>query len=131
MNEIIKFRPHHILCSQFFIGNGYSEKFVENMTEILNSLNKQNIKIKFVQHCDDICSCCPKNENGKCINEEHILSIDKSCMMEYNFKTDDEFLWNDIKSKVINKILSENKLPCVCDNCQWLSVCKSINLKDL
>ncbi len=129
MKDIILLRPHHALCSQFFIGNGYSEKFVENMTEILNILNIKNPKVKFVKHCDDICSQCPKNQNGICVNESKVQNIDNACINEYNFNIGDELFWNDIKSTVTKQIILKNQLPSVCNDCQWLSICQNIKFK--
>lgn len=131
MADMIFLRPHHSLCSQFYVGNGYSEEFVENMTNILNSLNTNNLKVRIVDHCDDICACCPKNTDGKCENEESVQITDKKCLDEYKFSVDDEIYWNDLKAKVVNKIVGQNKLPPVCNKCQWLSICKNVTLKPI
>lgn len=34
----VRLRPHHLLCMQTFVGNGYSEAFVENMKQVLARL---------------------------------------------------------------------------------------------
>lgn len=128
---MIQLRPHHALCSQFFTGHGYSKEFVENMTDILNLLNTKNPKIKFVDCCDDICSSCPNNKNGNCRDENKIREMDKGCLDEFNFNIDEELYWNDIKSKVMDKIDSQSSLPSICDNCQWLSICRKIKFENL
>lgn len=131
MSEIILIRPHHCLCSQFFVGNGYSDEFVENMTNILDKLNSQNLKVRIFEHCDDICSCCPKNTGGECENGEDVLAVDKKCLDEYKIKTGDEFFWNDLREKVVSKIKAENKLPSVCDGCSWRSICENADIQKL
>ena len=131
MSEISLIRPHHGLCSQFFVGNGYSDEFVENMTNVLDKLNSQNLKVRFVEHCDDICSCCPKNTGGMCENEEDVMQHDSECTEEYGYKIGDEILWNDLREKVVSKIKAENKLPSVCRGCSWRSICKNIDIDKL
>lgn len=128
MKDIIFLRPHHALCSQFFIGHGYSKEFTENMTALMCILNEQNLKVKFVGCCDDICSCCPKNIEGRCINETKVQETDKFCISEYGFYIGEELLWDKIKAKVINRIISQKKLPYVCISCQWLSICQNTSL---
>lgn len=131
MSEIILIRPHHGLCSQFFEGNGYSEEFVENMTNTLNKLNSQNLKVRIVEHCDDICSCCPKNTGGVCENEEDVLHNDAQCLEEYGFKIGDELCWNDLRERVVSKIKAENKLPSACSDCSWRSICENADIQNL
>lgn len=131
MSEIILIRPHHGLCSQFFVGNGYSDEFVENMTNVLDRLNSQNLKVKIVEHCDDICSCCPKNKGGMCENEEDVMLSDSKCMEEYGYKIGDEIFWNDLRERVVSKIKAENKLPGVCNGCSWRSICEKFDIEKL
>lgn len=131
MDKVILLRVHHGLCSHFFSGKGYSEEFIKNMTYVLNLLNTQNLKVRFINGCDDICSCCPKNIDGKCENFDEVQITDETCSKEYGINVGDELLWSEVRKKVINKILSEEKLPQVCNNCQWRSICESINPKDL
>lgn len=131
MSDVFFIRPHHCLCSQFFVGNGYSNEFVENMTNVLNKLNSQNPTVKIVEHCDDICSRCPKNIGGVCENEEDVMQHDSKCLEEYAYKIGDEIHWNDLKEKVVSKIKAENKLPSVCQGCSWLTICENINIEKL
>lgn len=131
MSEKYFIRPHHALCSQFFVGNGYSDEFVENMTNILNKLNEQNLTVKIIEHCDDICSCCPKNTGGVCENEENVIQHDSKCLEEYGYKIGDEIRWKDLREKVISKIKAENKLPSVCRDCSWGSICKNFEIEKL
>ena len=131
MADVVFIRPHHGLCSQFFVGNGYSDEFVKNMTNTLDKLNSQNPAVKITEHCDDICSCCPKNTGGVCENEEDVMQHDSKCMEEYGYKIGDEILWNDLRAKVVSKIKADNKLPSVCSDCSWNSICKNINIEKL
>lgn len=37
-----KIRFHHGLCIGFFEGKGYSREFTENMTDVIEFLNREN-----------------------------------------------------------------------------------------
>lgn len=126
MNEIIHLRPHHALCSQFFTGHGYSPSFVEHMTDILDRLDKENLTVTFVKHCDDICSCCPKRGGKHCINESHVLEHDRQCMEEYGISIHESRSWEEIKQTVLGKIKEDHCLPSVCDHCDWNYICKDL-----
>lgn len=101
------------------------------MTNILALLNKSNPMVKIVEHCDDICEHCPKRKGNTCENEKDVCVIDQKCMDEYSFSIDDEIHWNDIKAKVVGKIVSEGHLPSVCKDCSWLYICKDIDINTL
>ncbi len=37
--EPLPLRPHHLLCTEFFKGYGYSDGFSANMSEVISMLN--------------------------------------------------------------------------------------------
>ncbi len=123
----VTLRPHHILCSQFFVGSGYSEDFVRNMTDILSRLNSDGTTVRFTQHCDEICSHCPRRDGSVCENEDHVLHHDSFCLQEYGISRDDELTWKEIRSAVLGKIKSDGRLPTVCDDCRWAYICTKLN----
>jgi hypothetical protein len=47
--EIIKLRPHHLLCTQGYSGKGYDEKFVLNMTYLTARMREDpELKVQIV-----------------------------------------------------------------------------------
>lgn len=52
---MIKLRPHHLLCTQGYSGKGYSKEFVENITEIVELIKKENAQVQLIFLEDDIC----------------------------------------------------------------------------
>ena len=36
----VKLRPHHILCTQNFVGHGYNEEFADHMKRMIDDLVK-------------------------------------------------------------------------------------------
>ena len=71
MDVILHLRPHHLLCLQTFVGLGYSEEFVRNMTRAKEALGRDpSTAIKLVRGADDLCGACPNCEEGHCTSEK-------------------------------------------------------------
>ncbi len=61
---MIRFRPHHFMCTLAFQGYGYSQSFVENYKKIASKvISDPNTKIEVVDNLDTICSVCPNQTN--------------------------------------------------------------------
>ncbi len=63
---MIKIRPHHLLCIHSFVGKGYNDEFIENMSSIVNAIkNSEELDLNVSISFDEICLKCPlkKNEN--------------------------------------------------------------------
>lgn len=104
-------RPHHLLCLQFFEGKGYSEEFVENMTEIHRTLHSENPTVIITEGVDDLCRKCPNSEN------------DNRTLEALNIKVNDRMKWNSINSEVKEKILDKHLVKDVCRTCRWSVIC--------
>ena len=61
-----KIRPHHGLCTAFFVGEGYDSDFTANMAEKIEFLNKSEPIITLTIGADMICEKCPNNLCCKC-----------------------------------------------------------------
>lgn len=121
--KIIRLRPHHGLCIQNFIGKGYSERFIDNMQQVIKQLQETNTKIILSVNCDVICEHCPHNQNGICESGQKVESFDKKCLSLCKLKEGQIISWNDYKSITYENILSCGKLAFVCTNCEWLDIC--------
>ena len=106
-NKKIKIRYHHLMCIPRYKGNGYSEKFCENLERVKHNLKNNNYVL--VDDCDDICSCCPNNIDGKCTDENKVKKYDKL-----------------VKEKLIKGEKLEPKN--ICDDCCWFYICKDIDI---
>ena len=53
------------MCLRYFRNHGYSDEFCKNMANIKEQLASHD-EIELVDFCDDICSHCPNNVDGKC-----------------------------------------------------------------
>lgn len=124
--SIYRLRPHHGLCLHFFRGNGYSEDFVENMTEISLKLG-ENPTIELVSGSDQVCEACPNRvgETG-CASDEKVLSYDASVLKLCGLNVGDQLHWQDFLTLVNAHILEPGLLESVCTGCQWISICKGL-----
>ena len=50
---MLKIRAHHLLCTENFVGEGYSDDFSKNMTRVLKELT-ENPKVKLLADLDDL-----------------------------------------------------------------------------
>ena len=56
---MLNLRGHHLICLNFFKGEGYDEVFIKNLEKILSKMEKENIKV--VEDFDDVCKSCPQS----------------------------------------------------------------------
>ncbi|MDE6679621.1 MAG: DUF1284 domain-containing protein [Ruminococcus sp.] len=116
-----KLRPHHVLCIGFFEGKGYSEDFTENMTAVIDSLNRENPEIEITTKRDIICRCCPCTD---CL--EKALSYDLKVMEICSLSG--KMRWTDLRKTIEEKIIAEKRLNEICGNCQWFYICEKKGL---
>ena len=105
-NEKIKIRYHHLMCIPRYIGKGYSDEFCENLKKIKDNLKNNNYIL--VDSCDDVCTCCPNNIDGKCKDENKVSKYDKL---------------------VKERLAQGEKLNPkeICKDCCWLYICENID----
>lgn len=61
MTDLIRLRPHHLLCMLTYVGKGYTPGFVVNYDRIITRLNA-GAEIEVVDGPDDVCgpvACLP------------------------------------------------------------------------
>lgn len=125
---MLKIRPHHLICMQAYIGKGYSRKFEENMSSVVECLEKNKNKIvKVIEGNDDICSKCPNNINGnKCTSNDKVLSIDNQVLKELDLEPG-EYTYISLLDRVKEK-MNRNVFNNICSECEWyeLEICSNI-----
>ncbi len=72
-------RGHHLICLQFYRGQGYSDEFVANLDRVQRSAAETPAMI--VSGPDDVCAACPgRGADGTCqhpdTGEAEALRID-------------------------------------------------------
>ena len=116
----MKLRGHHLICLNFFKGEGYSKEFVENIERILKEK-----EIEVVSGADDVCSKCPYLKDGVCNYkadaEKEIRKLDElACEL---LSPGSITSWDEIRRK-LPKIMKKWK-ELACRNCDWIEVCKT------
>lgn len=129
-------RPHHLLCLQTFIGHGYSEEFVQEMTSVKRQLALDpRTPIQLVDGADMLCHHCPNCADGRCTSEKPALfdqlvasKIEKSekILLSRTIESNhggifsDSFMLHGIPEYLT---LSHNLLEECCPGCEWKELC--------
>lgn len=119
----VPLRPHHLLCTEFFEGYGYSDEFSANMSETIARLNGTDPKVTLTAGTDIICRKCPHNKEGACDSQEKVCRYDLAVPELLGVREGDTALWSELKKAAREKIISAGKLSRVCGDCQWFYIC--------
>ena len=124
--DVIKLRPHHLLCTQGYSGNGYSDNFVSNMNEVVERLRtNKNEMVEITFSTDNLCAFCPsKLSDGVCDSDSKVLHFDKGVIDALNLK-EGTYSYQDLISKLDSYLTSGNEdelLKKICGNCNWYPV---------
>lgn len=106
----------------YFRGNGYSPEFVENMTQIKESL-AQNPTIRLTDHADVVCVCCPNDCHGVCNTAEKVSRYDNGVLEVCQLRIGDRIEWDVFRKMVEERILKAGKRENICGDCQWNALC--------
>ena len=116
-------RGHHLICLNFFTGEGYDEAFIKNLSDIINKA-----KIEGVKTCsgpDDVCIKCPHLKNNECRYDENadeeIKKMDEMALSLLKTAPDTTVSWQEINGK-IPEIFAE-WYQSFCLDCDWKKVC--------
>lgn len=125
---MLKIRAHHLLCTENFVGEGYSDDFSKNMAKVIGQL-KNNPKVKLLADLDDICGPCPENLGTKCENDDLVKSYDRKVLESLNLSEGEIYFWADIRKLACDIIFAKNRREEICGECQWNELCKEVEAK--
>ena len=130
---MLKMRPHHSVCLQFFTGKGYSGGFVENMEWIKHALECcKGVEIVFVDKNDAICASCPQKVKAVCSADGKADGYDKKCLKALGFHFGDRTGWEKLNKLVCSKIVADPGVRLkICGDCRWNAVCQHVNVEKL
>ena len=115
-----RLRGHHLICLNFFRGEGYSEDFIKNIYSVI-----AKGKIEIVEGPDEVCARCPYLKDNKCASNEYtnemILFQDTEALRLLGFKS----------GMVVDRWMISGKLPAIikewkakfCLDCFYRKVC--------
>jgi hypothetical protein len=127
MSQGIDLRAHHLLCILGFRGLGYSEGFIQNMSEVVRSLrlNRSPLIVKVIDRCDIICSACPHNKGNECHkeddSEQRVKSQDLNVAQRLSLEIGDEVSSQELWAMVKERLSPEDLLQ-ICHGCEWLGL---------
>lgn len=125
---MLKIRAHHLLCTENFVGEGYSDDFSKNMAKVIGQL-KENPKVKLLADLDDICGPCPENLGTRCENDDLVKSYDRKVLEVLNLSEGEIYSWADIRKLACDIIFAKNRQEEICGECQWNELCKEVEAK--
>ena len=128
-DNMLNLRPHHLLCIQKYTGHGYSEAFTKHMNNIVTKVSKGETVVLH-EGCDDVCSACPNNNDGKCGSLDKVKTMDESVLRICGFSYNDMDDWNTFATIAKNKIFETDEFRNVCGSCQWFELCESTRLNN-
>ena len=109
-------RPHHLLCTRAFKGNGYSPAFIENMYRIIDCIKNSNA-ITLIAGVDRICSACPERCGTQCAAEAKVTALDSATLFYFQLELR-AYTYAELES-VIESRLTEDIYNAVCGDCRW------------
>ena len=124
--EKIRLRPHHLLCLQKFVGEGYDGVFTKNLAKIVEFLSSNpETEITLIEGCDEVCASCPDKFEGVCTDGEKVIKLDSgvldTCKLNYGISDS----WKNL-SGIAKEIFKTDNFDKICGSCQWFNLCKSI-----
>ncbi len=125
MSRPLQFRPHHFLCALGYRGEGYSDGFTANMTEIvtlgLKAEDGDSTEIEVIGATDAICGPCPKRRGALCSDQAKISALDLSHSKILGVRPGDRLTWGQAKAR-IRSLVQPGELGKICSECQWLDL---------
>lgn len=121
-DSLLRYRPHHFLCSLGFQGKGYSEGFTANMGAIvmgrLRAGGGDDTMIEVTTAADAICAPCPKRQGDGCEAGGKIARLDAAHAAALNLASGDRLTWGEAKAR-IRASVPVGSLARLCAGCEW------------
>jgi uncharacterized protein len=119
---LVRYRPHHFLCSLGFEGKGYSDAFTANMTAIVMGQLRQpsgdETVITVTEAVDDICMPCPKRRGQLCATQSSIDKLDAAHATALNLVPGETLTWGEAQRR-IRAAVPPGSLKTLCAGCEW------------
>lgn len=120
---MVRLRGHHLICLQFFRGEGYNREFIENLSHVLKLATNEGVTL--AEGGDDICAACPSYTDERCTHqpggEEKIQNLDALATELLNVEKT-HLSWSEIRDQ-IPAIIEEWRKK-ACESCEWKVVCE-------
>jgi len=127
---IIRLRPHHALCLRHYVGKGYTDDFIANMTEIHTRLNSgEREMVQIIMHRDSLCAPCPHQLDAACEREAWVQELDRSIAKACSLRSGQWLPWKDLCAIMDEHIFDTEKWRELCGDCPWHALCTEVSQK--
>jgi hypothetical protein len=126
----IRLRPHRVLCSIGFEGEGYDDAFLANMSRVvdgqLRAPGGEDQVVRITGEADAICAPCPQRRGSGCVKQAVIDRIDARHGEILGLAPGDVTTWGDCLERARERVAPE-ALDHLCEGCRWLprGMCKA------
>lgn len=125
----VSLRGHHLVCLQFFRGEGYSAEFVENLEGVIERATDAQARV--VAGADAVCAVCPDlGPDGRCASEEaggelEIERIDRLALQLLSIKPGARISLAEARRRLAADAIGVGHWrSSACDGCTWENVCE-------
>jgi hypothetical protein len=112
------------MCLAYFQGSGYSEGFTKHMGEMLEIFEK-DVPVRLTVATDEICSACPNNQEGSCIELNLVKRYDEAVLSKCGLTEGMELGFFEFTKTVQEKIIASGLRSEICGECQWDDICRN------
>ena len=122
---MIRLRGHTLLCLQGFRGLGYSREFVDNLSQIHQTLSRDpDTWVEVLDSPDAVCGACPHHKASGCTlnsdqSEEDMRAQDRTVIALLGLQPGSQLPWSDILHRIRTSVTGAS-LPDICGRCRWL-----------
>jgi hypothetical protein len=126
----LSLRGHHLICLQFFRGEGYTDQFVKNLLIVLDQATHQDALV--VMGIDDVCVACPElGSDAQCASkdaggEEEVALLDELALSVLEVGVGEQLTLAEARERLEANAVGVGLWRArACDGCAWESVCDS------
>ena len=122
--EILRLRPHHLLCPRGFHGCGYNAAFIILLEDMVNKLKRDDPQVQLVDGPDSICAFCPEKRGAACRNEARMRELDARALRILGTQIGERDAWSAWGRRVNEPETRRQLIREVCEDCPWTPVCR-------
>lgn len=117
---MVQLRGHHLFCLLGYRGMGYSKEYIENMTNLHQTLRKYpETLVELVEGPDQLCEKYPNSGEYHC-KDQNIFVRDAVILEKMGLKLGEKLQWQEIENRVKDFVVPSD-IQTVCETCNWKS----------